>query len=152
MTHASVSQHPPTADHEAAPGAPGAPGSAPRVALYAYAPDWATAVQLLADVRTYAAARDWTIAAAAYDIGDQPPQDRPRLADVLRMMEAGDVVGVVAPSSEHLTPTAQHQDALREWLQRPGVFADYLRRRPGRAAADVGARPSCPAPAPGATE
>ncbi|GGP86015.1 recombinase family protein [Streptomyces melanogenes] len=74
------------------------------VALYACISDGRTPEAVLAALREYATAQQWTVTAALYDIGplDRAKDERPGLVRVLRLMEDGRVSGVVTPSPDHL--------------------------------------------------
>lgn len=74
------------------------------VALYACISDGSTPDAVLAALREYATAQQWTVTAALYDIGplDAAKDRRPGLTRTLRLMEDGRVGGVVTLSAAHL--------------------------------------------------
>ncbi|MFC0842834.1 hypothetical protein ACFH04_03640 [Streptomyces noboritoensis] len=74
------------------------------VALYACVPDGTDPDATLDELRKYATARAWTVAAALYDVGplDRAKEQRPGLLRVLRLIEDARIEGVVTPSPAHL--------------------------------------------------
>lgn len=119
---------------DAANGLP--PTGRKRVALYACISDGRDPNDVLSELRTYAVARDWNVAAAVYDTGPMDRvKDRHALTRVARMLEDGAVDGIVARSEADVAASTRlGRTKLNAWLEgldHPG-FVDYLNKGPDR--------------------
>ncbi|MEU1078610.1 hypothetical protein ABZ404_39135, partial [Streptomyces sp. NPDC005878] len=103
--------------------------------LYACIFDGRAPDAVMAGLHAYAAARDWTVTAALYDMGplDTPGEVRRALTRVARLLEDGAVDGLVTRSEADLAASSKLGKArLTVWLASLGhpVFVDYLQKAP----------------------
>ncbi|MFF4701128.1 hypothetical protein [Streptomyces chattanoogensis] len=101
-----------------------------RVVLYANVDEGQDPAPVLAQLRAYAEARDWTIPAEG-ELVDTGPlsrsrRERPAWFEVSRLLRDNRAEGLVAPSIGQVASTPQEQADFRAWLASIAKFANYL--------------------------
>lgn len=93
------------------------------VLLYACLPSGDTD-QVLTQLRTYATARDWHVAAELVDRASisQPPTERPQWTTLKQLIESGQAQGIVTPARRMCGLRDPEQTQLDTWLATHNAF------------------------------
>lgn len=106
------------------------------VVLYACVPA-GNPERVLADLRTYAAARDWTVAGEHVDHVSitEPTDQRPGWAQLTALIESGQAQGIVTPMRRMCGLREPEQTALDTWLATHHAFVVHVWNRDRQAPA-----------------
>ncbi|WP_162890372.1 hypothetical protein [Streptomyces olivoreticuli] len=97
------------------------------VVLYACVSDCRDAAEKMAALRRVAAARDWVVRAALYDVDSTASAraDRKAWPEAERLLEGREVQGLVAPDEDEIALHSADKARFREWLLGVPAFALY---------------------------